>query len=166
MISWKKFHRRPYNIIYWPSTVPSIKRCTCVNKRKNSGSRWTLNNNITRCTDGLSQFETRCRSERQWQTEGFGPSVTLGWATPAKMRKKCCYGRKKNLGKYSSLSLSPLTSHTQQTSPFRKWCGRYIFIKKRVRLFVEVVHYRLMFSHVSVYLYMYTCNCMVVSIQQ
>ena len=33
-------------VIYWPSTEPSIKRCTCVNKRKNSGSRWTLENNI------------------------------------------------------------------------------------------------------------------------
>ena len=29
------------NVIYWPSTEPSIKRCTCVNKWKNSGSVWT-----------------------------------------------------------------------------------------------------------------------------
>ena len=36
-------------VIFWPSTEPSIKRCTCVNKWKNSGSRWALDGNITRC---------------------------------------------------------------------------------------------------------------------
>ena len=35
------------SIIYWPSTEPSIKRCTCVNKLKNTGSRWTWNQNNT-----------------------------------------------------------------------------------------------------------------------
>ena len=108
------------SVIYWLSTEPSIKRCTCVNKRKNSESRWTLENNITRCPGGSSQLETECQSENQWQTEGFGPLVTPGWATLAKMRKKCCSGQEKNLGQYSSPSLSPLISHTQQTSPFRK----------------------------------------------
>ena len=49
------------HVTYWPWTEPSIKRCTCVNKRKNSGSRWELNNNITRRTDSLNQLETRCR---------------------------------------------------------------------------------------------------------
>ena len=44
------------NVIYWLSTELSIKRCTCVNKRKNSGSRWALDNNITRCPDGSSQL--------------------------------------------------------------------------------------------------------------
>ena len=107
-------------VIYWPSTEPSIKRCTCVNKRKNSGSRWTLENNITRFPGGSSQLETGCQRENQQQTEGFGPLVTPGWATQAKMRKKCCYGREKNLGQYSSPFLSPFISHTQQTSPFRK----------------------------------------------
>ena len=47
-------------VIYWPSTEPSIKRCTCVNKRKNSGGSWTLENNITRCPGGSRQLETRC----------------------------------------------------------------------------------------------------------
>ena len=80
-------------VIYWPSTKPSIKRCTCVNKRRNSGSRWVLENNITRCPGGSSQLETGCWSENQLQTKGFGPLVTPGWAIQAKMRKKCCYGR-------------------------------------------------------------------------
>ena len=64
------------HVIYWPSTELSIKRWTCVNKRKNSGSRCTLNNNITRCTNGSRQLETKCQSESQRQTKGFGPSVT------------------------------------------------------------------------------------------
>ena len=52
-------------VIYWPSTEPSIKRCTCVKKRKNSRSRWTLQNNITRWPGGSSQSETGCQSENQ-----------------------------------------------------------------------------------------------------
>ena len=54
-------------VTYWPSTELSIKRCTCVNKRKNSGSRWTLNNNITRwqmAWVSWSQLGTRCRIEQ------------------------------------------------------------------------------------------------------
>ena len=27
------------SVAYWPSTEPSIKRCTCVNKQRNSGNR-------------------------------------------------------------------------------------------------------------------------------
>ena len=64
-------------VTYWPSTEPSIKRCTCVNKRNRctqskiseyhpdlwtwwnsvqmrtpTGSRWASNNYITRCPRG------------------------------------------------------------------------------------------------------------------
>ena len=129
-------------VIYWPMTKPSIKRCTCVNKQKNSRSRWALDNNITRCPGGLSQLESRCQSESQRQTEGFGPSVTQGWATPAKMRKKYCYGRRWTWGQYSSLS------------PFRELSVRdYTFIKKCVRLFIEVI---IIVDYVSSYI----CICM------
>ena len=111
-------------VTYWPLTQPSIKRCTCVNKRKNSGSRWAANKNITRTQTAWvswswSQWGTRCQRESQRQTEGFGPSVTDGWAIPAKMRKKCYYGQK-NLGLIcSSLSRSPTHfSHTTNINPF------------------------------------------------
>ena len=106
-------------VIYWPSTEPLIKRCTCVNKRKNSGSRWALENDITRCPGSSSQLETGCQSKNKLQIEDFGPLVTPGWATQAKMRNKCCYDWEKK-SQYSSPSLSPLISHTQQTSPFWK----------------------------------------------
>ena len=139
------------SVIYWPLTEPSIKRCTCVNKRKNSESSRALNNNITRCTDGSSQLETRCRSESQRQTEGFSPSLTHGWATPAKMRrKKCCYGQK-NLSQYSSLSPSPThLSHTRNITLSRIKCERYIFYKE-VYSFVHWSSY-IMFDCVSAYI--------------
>ena len=127
------------NVIYGPSTEPSIKRCTCANKRKNSGSRWTISNNITRFTDGSSQLETRCRSESQRQTEDFGPSVTHGWATQPKWGRSAAMVSRKNLGQYSSLSLSPAhLSDTTSITLSRIKCERYIFIKKCVRSFIEV----------------------------
>ena len=65
------------NVIYWPSTKPSIKRCTCVNKQRNSGSRWASDNYITRCHRRLGSvpvavevgvgvsWGTRCQRENQ-----------------------------------------------------------------------------------------------------
>ena len=124
-------------VIYWPLTEPSIKRCTSVNKRKNSG-RWTLENNITRCPDGLGQLETGCRIENQLQTKGFAALSDPRLSNPAKMRKKCCYGQK-NLSQYRSLSLSPThLSHTTNMTLSRIKCEIYIFIKKCVRSFIDV----------------------------
>ena len=137
-------------VIYRPSTEPSIKRCIWVNKEKNSGSRWVLNNNITRCPDGSSQLETRCRSESQRQTEGFGPSVTHGWAIPANMRKKCCYGREKNLGQYSNLSPSPThPSHTTNITLSRIKCEILYFYKEVSSFVIEVV---IIVDYVSAYI--------------
>ena len=127
-------HTPTHIVIYWPSTEPSIKRCTCVNKRKNSGSRCTLENNITRCPDGLSQLETGCRSENQLQTEGFGPLVTSGWATYAKMRKKCCYGRGRT---WVNIAVRPclhsFLTHNKHHHFKNKVWEIYIYIKKCIR---------------------------------
>ena len=75
----------------------------------------------------------------------------LRLSNPAKMRKKCCYGQK-NLGQY--VAVCPrliLTSHTQPTSILsRIKCERYIFIKKRVRSFIEVV---IIVDYVSAYIF-------------
>ena len=77
------------SVTYWPSTEPSIKRCTCVNKQKKAkqvhpvedigilpwpvdmvefgemrmptGNRWMANNYITRCHRQLGLV-----SSRQW----------------------------------------------------------------------------------------------------
>ena len=114
---------------YWPSTEPSIKRYTCVNKQKQVYVKQKYNQD----TDGLCQLEIGCqRSENQLQTEGLG--------NPAKMRKKCCYGQKNFGSVCSSLFRLQLTSHTQPTSTlWRIKCERYIFIKKCVRSFIKVV---------------------------
>ena len=80
--------------------------------------------------------------------------VTHGWATPARMRKQCCYGQK-NLGQY--VAVCPrlqLTFNIQPISTLsRIKCERYIFIKKCVRSFIEVV---IIVDYVSAYImYMY-----------
>ena len=143
---------RQYSIvIYWPSTEPSIKRCTCVNKRKNSGSKRTLENNTTRCPDGLSLLETGCRSENQLQTEGFGPLVTPGWATQAKMRKKYCYGRGRtwvNRAVRPCLH-SPLTHNKHHPFENKVW-DIYIFIKKCIRSLLKSSLQLIMFSCIFV----------------
>ena len=111
-----------------------------------------------------SQLGTRCRSESQRQTEGFGPSVTHGWATPAKMRKKCCYGHEKNLGQY--VAVCPrlqLTSHTQPTSTLsRIKCERLYFYKEVCSSFIEVV---LIVDYVSAYIFVYVYVQLYVIIQ-
>ena len=127
-------------VIYWPSTKLSIKRCTSVNKWKNSGSRWALENNITRCLDGSSQLETGCRSENQLQTEGFGPLVTPSWATQAKMRKKCCYGQGRT---WVNIAVCPclhsfLTHNKHHLFKNKVW-EIYIFYKEVYSFIIEIV---------------------------
>ena len=139
-------------VIYWPSNEPSIKRCTCVNKRKNNRSRRTLENNITRCSDGLSQLETRCQSENQLQTEGFGPLVTPGWATQAKMRKKCYYGWGRiwvNIAVHPCLQ-SFLTHNRHHPFENKVW-EIYIFIKKCIRSLLKSSLQLIMFPCIFVY---------------
>ena len=137
-------------VTYWPSTEPSIKRCTCVNKRMNSktGASGRRYRNIT-LTCGRGWIRWWCiRIGVSWrQDAGVRTSsrrraraLSDPWlSSPARTRKNCCYGQK-NFGSIcSSLSLSP-TSHTQPTSTLsRIKCERYIFIKKCVRSFIEVV---------------------------
>ena len=122
------------NVIYWPSTEPSIKRYTCVDKWKNSGSSLTLENNITRCPGGSSKLETGCRSENQLQSEGFGLLVNPGWSTQAKMRKKYCYGRGRT---WVNIAVRPclhsfLTHNKHHLFENKVW-EIYIFIKKCIR---------------------------------
>ena len=110
-------------VIYWPSTEPSIKRCTCVNKRKNSGSRWAWHNNKPGVRGGSSQLGTRCQRESQRQP---------WWERSAAMARR-------TWGQYSSLSLSPahLSDSRNITLSRIKW-ERYIFIKRCIRSFIEV----------------------------
>ena len=71
------------------------------------------------------------------------------------MRKKCCYGRRRTWGQYSSLSPSPThLSHTETSTLSKIKCERYIFIKKCVRSFiVDRILRLIMFPHIFVYVY-------------
>ena len=75
-------------------------------------------------------------------------------SSPARIRKKYCYGQK-NLGSIcSSLSPSPThLSHTRNITHSRIKCGRYIFIKKCVRSFIEVRHYVWLYSACIMHMY-------------
>ena len=79
----------------------------------------------------------------------------------AKMRKKCCYGQEKNLGQYSSLSLSPLISHTQQNITLsRIKCEKFIVLWRSVFICLLKsslsVDYVSTYIYINVYLYLYT----------
>ena len=66
-------------VIYWPSTEPSIKRCTCANKQKKSGSWWELRKNVDRVPAAVGHSGTGCQSENQLADWGLcdpqGPPV-------------------------------------------------------------------------------------------
>ena len=57
-------------------------------------------------------------------------------SNPSQDAKEVLLWSRKNMGQYSSPSLSPLISHTQQTSPFRKWSVRDLCFYKEVYSFV------------------------------
>ena len=119
------------------SAKPSIKRCNYITKyHRRLGS--------VPVGVGVS-WGTRCQRENQladWGLADWGLAALSDprLRSPARMRKKCCYGQK-NLGLiYSSLSPSPThLSHTRNITLSRIKCERYIFfIKKCVRSFIEV----------------------------
>ena len=163
--AWIVWNRNVFDnhVTYWPSTEPSIKRCTGVNKRKTCGSMWAYNKNITRTQTAWVSWGQDAEVRASGRQRALGPQWPMVEPTPAKMRKKYCYGQK-NFGSIcSSLSPSPTPpSHTQPTPTLsRIKCERYIFIKKCVRSFIEVV---IIVDYVSAYImYMYVAilqvNC-------
>ena len=128
-------------VIYWPSTEPSIKRYSSVNKRKNSRSRWILDYNITRCPDGSRQSETGCRSEKQLQTESSGPSLTHGWATPSQDEKEVLLWSREEFAVNIAVRpcLHSFLTHNKHHPFENKVWKNYIFIKRCIHSFVEVV---------------------------
>ena len=72
----------------------------------------------------------------KWEPEADGGLWAL---SDPRLRKKCCYSRRRTWGQYSSQSPSP--THLSQTTTItlsRIKCERYIFIKKCIRSFIEV----------------------------
>ena len=65
------------------------------------------------------------------QTEGLAAISDPRLSNPAKMRKKCCYGRRRTWGQNSSLSPSPThLSHTSNITLSRIKCERLFFYKE------------------------------------
>ena len=139
-------------VIYWPSTESLIKRCTCVNKLKNSGSRWTLNNNITRCPgrfelvgERMPAWEPACRLRAQLSNS------KPRWERNAAMVKRRTWGQ------YSSLSLSPAhLSHTTTITLSRIKCERLYFYEEVCLFIIEVRHYvwlRSAYIYICMWLY-------------
>ena len=74
------------------------------------------------------------------QTKGFGPSATHSWATQPRWERSAAMVTRRTLGQNNSLSPSPThLSHTTNIILSRIKCERYIFIKKCVRSFIEVL---------------------------
>ena len=162
-------------VIYWPSTEPSIKRCTCVNKRKNSGSRWTWDNNITRTQSDWVSWEQDASVRISLQAEGLRPSVTHGWATQPRWWRSAAM-IKRTWGQYSSLSPSPThLSHTTNITLSRIKCERLYFYKEVCSFVHKSRHYVwLCFACIcirvyilwvyNIYIYIYICVCVCVCV--
>ena len=109
------------SVIYWPSTELSIKRCTCVNKWKNSGSRWAWDNNITRCP---GRFESVGERMPAWESacrlRVLRPPVTHGWATQSRWERSAAMVEEELGVNIAVCPCLQLISHTQPTSPFQE----------------------------------------------
>ena len=138
--------------IYWPLTEASIKRCTCLNKRKNSRSRRTWENYITRC---LGRFESVGEKMPNWdqlQTVGFGPSVDPRLRNSKPRWERNAAMVRKIWAQYSSLSPSSNhLSHTTNITLSRIMCERLYFYKE----VYSFVHWSSSLSLCSAYIY--TC---------
>ena len=90
-------YTRPWSrfVIYWPSTEPSIKRCTCVNKRKNSRSNWTWDNTTTRCPGRFDSVGERMPAwEPACRLRVLRPLVIHGWAALAGCKRSAAMVRR------------------------------------------------------------------------
>ena len=115
-------------------------------------------------TDGSQfQLEIGCqRSENQLQTEGFGPSVTHGWAAQPGCERSAAMVRR-TLGQY--VAVCPrlqLTSHTQQEHhPFENELWELYFYISVLILVCSFVHWSssvLLTMFPLIFVYVYVCG--------
>ena len=155
-----------YNFIYLPSTEPSIKRCTCVNKWRNSWSRWTWDNNISRCHRRLGSVPVPVGVGVSWGKmsawELFCSLRACGPWGPTVEQPQTRWGRsaamvRKTWGQYVAVCHRlQLTSHTQETSTLsRIKCERYIFYKEACSFVYWSSSLLLIMFRIYLYMYMY-----------
>ena len=164
---WKKSDAWGKNkgtvVTYWPSAEPSIKRCTCVNKQKNSGSRFTLDNYITRRTDGLSQLESVGDQMPNWE-----PAADRGlWAlsdpwlsNPSQDEKEVLLWSEELGSICCSLSPSPThLSHTTNIDLFENKVWEIYFYKEVCSFVHWSLTLCLIMLHIHLYMYyVYVCG--------
>ena len=105
------------SVISWPSTNPSIKRCTWVNKWRNSGSRWARDNYITRCHRRLGSVPV---------------GVGISWGQDASVRAMAGRG----LWALSDPASVVYWPPTRPNMPFQRWWKLHILLAsygKRLR---------------------------------
>ena len=147
-------------VTYWPSTEPSIKRCTCVNKQ-NSGSRWMLDNYITRCPRRFEPVGVSWRQDAELRPAADRGPCGPQWPPveqPSQDEEKVLVWSEELWVNITVCPRFQLISHTQPTLTLsRIKCERYIFIKKCVRSIIEVrILCLIMFLHIFVYVCGYT----------
>ena len=164
---WCNGYRREKCVIYWPSTEPSIKRCTCVNKQRNSGSRWTWDNGITKCHRRLGSvpvgvgvsWGTRCQRENQLADWGLAALSDPRLSNLSQDDEELLLWSEELW--CSSLSTSPTHLSHITINPFENKVWEIYFCKEVCSL----VHWSsslllIMFLHIFVYVYVcgYTIN--------
>ena len=124
---------KTHYVVYWPSTEPSIKRCTCVNKRKQVNVRQLYNQvpQTARASSSSScrwsQLGTSCRSESQRQDPQW-PTVEQ---PQPRWRRSAAMVARRTLGQNNSLSPSPThLSHTRNINPLENKVWEIYFYKE------------------------------------
>ncbi len=146
-------------VTYGPSTKPSIKRCTHVNKRRNNGIRWTLDNYITRCQRRLGSVAVGVSWGQDAELRASGRQRALGpqWPTveqPSLDKEEVLLWSEELGSMCSSLSPSPTRlSHTTNINPFEIKVWEIYFYKE----VCSFVHWSLSLCLIMfrIYLYMY-----------
>ena len=115
------------NVIYWPLTELSIKRCTCVNKRKNIGSRWTRDNNISRCPGRLKSVGVKIPEWEPAADRGLWTLSDPRLSKPSQDEKEVLLWSEELGSKYQSLSVSNLSLTHNNITLSRIKCERLYF---------------------------------------
>ena len=111
------------SVIYWPSTEPSIKRCICVNKRKNSGSRCQMVRVSWRQDASGVRISSRQRA--------CGPQWPMVEQTQPRWGRSAAIVVRRILGQNNSLSPSSThLPHTTNITRSRIKCERLYFYKE------------------------------------
>ena len=129
-LSWRK------SVTYWPSTEPSIKRCICENKRKNSGSRWESNKNVTRTQRAwVIEVGASWGQDAEVRASGRKKALVPQWPTveqpQPRWRRSAAMVARRTLGQNNSLSPSPThLSHTRNINPLENKVWEIYFYKE------------------------------------